>query len=545
MNKLLKLPIGIQAFEKIREERYLYVDKTRYLIDLIDNGVMYFLSRPRRFGKSLTISTFDALFSGKKELFDGLYAEEFFMRPRYKIHPVVRLDMSKVAARRGIDTISPSITRQLKRNAERHGVRLSEGLPHDVFGDLIAEIAEKKGPVVVLVDEYDKPILDLLDKPSEREEARDMLRDFYTQIKSEDEFLRFIFITGVSRFSKIGIFSAMNNLKDISMKSEYATMLGYTEDELTGNFDDYIDRTAIKFGESREELIAQIKDYYDGFSFDGKNKLYNPFSTLNFFDDMTFKNYWFESATPSSLAEYIKLHDLEVETFRGLGVDEEFTSTADIEQVLPESFLFQSGYLSVSEKYGRKLILDYPNMEVLSSVAKLFLYGKFEIPHSASAIIDLEEALNRGDGESLVKVYHSLLASLPYDIYEREERRYTKAREREDDLVIPYAESFYHALLFALLWASRVNTTAENHSYWGRSDIEAEKNGHRYVVELKVADGKEAAEKAADEAMKQIWEKGYADKYARGFATWESTTLIGMAVDRTARRVGGYRVEKL
>ncbi|MDR1873621.1 MAG: AAA family ATPase, partial [Synergistaceae bacterium] len=356
MNKLPKLPTGIQTFEKIREKGYLYVDKTKYLVDLIDNGEVYFLSRPRRFGKSLTVSTFDALFSGKKELFRGLHAGEFFERPDYRASPVVRLDMSKVAARRGIDAIFPSIMRQLKRNAERHGVGLSEGLPHDVFGELIADISQKKGPAVVLVDEYDKPILDLLDKPEESQKVRDILRDFYTQIKSEDESLRFIFMTGISKFSKMGVFSAMNNLNDISMKNEYATMLGYTEDELLVNFGDYIDKTATTMGKSREDLIAQLRDYYDGFSFDGKSRLYNPFSTLNFFDDATFKNYWFETGTPSFIARYMKDRHLTVEQFRGIDVSLNFASTpGEIENATAMNFLYQSGYLTL--RPGRSL--DY------------------------------------------------------------------------------------------------------------------------------------------------------------------------------------------
>jgi hypothetical protein len=321
-------------------------------------------------------------------------------------------------------------------------------------------------------------------------------------------------------------------------------MLGYTEEELLSNFSGHIDETAVELEVSRDELIARIRDYYDGFSFDGKNRLYNPFSTLSFFANMTFKNYWFETGTPSSLVEYVKRHDLEAESFRGLSVDEEFTSVAEIERASPESFLFQSGYLSVRKMKGRKLILDYPNMEVLSSVANLFLYGKFEIPNSGSAAIDVEETLAQGNGEGLVKIYNALLASLPYDIYEREEQKYAE-RGRGEDYALSCAESFYHAILFSLIWASRTPTTAENHSYWGRSDIEAKKNGHRYVVELKVAEGKEAAEKAAGNALRQIHEKGYADRYKEDRTIHGSTTLIGLAIDRSARRVGGYRVEKL
>jgi hypothetical protein len=224
-------------------------------------------------------------------------------------------------------------------------------------------------------------------------------------------------------------------------------------------------------------------------------------------------------------------------------VAEDFTSVAEIEQASPESFLFQSGYLSIRERHGENFVLDYPNMEVLSSVARLFLYGKYEIPGASAAANNLEKAMGEGCAEELVKVYNSLLASLPYDIYDREDRKYAqeqKKGEKGNDFLPRYAESFYHALLFSLLSSSRINTSAENHSYWGRSDIEAEKNGHRYVIELKVAEGKEAAEKAADSAMRQIRGKGYADKYIGG-----DVTLMALAVDRTARRVAAHRTEKL
>jgi hypothetical protein len=566
MNKLPKLPIGIQTFEKIRKEGYLYVDKTKYLIDLIDNGSVYFLSRPRRFGKSLTISTFDALFSGKRELFKGLYAEEFFERPEYKVHPVIHLDMSRVTTNMGLDEFRASLLDRVQDNAERLGVTVSPSTPADAFDRLMTRTAGKYGvPVVVLVDEYDKPVLDHLHEPDKITEMRKVLRNFYIRIKALDSCLRFVFITGITKFLKMGVFSALNNLEDISMKDEYATMLGYTQDDLLVNFSDYIDATAVQMGKSREDLILQIQEYYDGFSFDGKNRLYNPFSTLNFFKTPKFLNYWFETGTSASLVAYVKKHDLAVESFRGLSVDDEFTLVAEIEQALPESFLFQSGYLTIREQHGRNFMLDYPNNEVLSSIARLFLYGKFEVPGIKAAANNLGEALGNGCAEELVKTYNALLASLPYDLYEREEQRYAREQgRRKEGLLAPYAESFYHMILFTLIWASEVNTTAENHSYWGRSDIEAEKNGHRYVVELKIADGKEAAEKASEEAMKQIHEKGYADKYAeiatarstaqgstaQGSATRGSTargsmTLIGLAVDRAARKVGAYRIEEL
>ena len=545
MAKLPKLPIGIQTFAKLREGGYIYVDKTKYLIDLIDNGEVYFLSRPRRFGKSLTISTFDAIFSGKRELFDGLYAEEFFNRPDYKTYPVIRLDMSNLTINKGNEDLGFSMLRQIKENSLRLTVDIDidNTAPGDAFFSLMTRAAEKyEAPAVVLVDEYDSPMLKYLHIPEKAQEIREILHDFYIRIKAADASLQFVFITGISKFSKVGVFSAMNNLVDISMNDRYAAVLGYTEEELLSCFDSHIEDTAHKLSISKENLSDAIRDHYDGFSFDGKTRLYNPFSVLNFFNDPAFKNYWFESATPSVLVEYVKNHDLEVENFRGLRTDDEFTAITEIEMASPESFLFQSGYLSVREKNGRELTLDYPNMEVLSSVAKLFLYGKYNLRSTGSMSLDMEKAMSIGDSEAMVKIYNSLLASLPYDLYERGEHKYM-SNWKEKYAPAPYAESFYHALLFTLIWASRVNTTAENHSYWGRSDIEAEKNGYHYVIELKVAEGEEAVKKAAGDAIRQIKEKGYADKYTKN--TNKGVTLIALAVDREKRCVTEYVIEKL
>ena len=536
--KLLKLPIGIQTFEQLRTEGYIYVDKTKYLIDLIDGGKVYFLSRPRRFGKSLTISTFDALFSGRKELFKGLFAEEFFERPEYRTYPVVHIDMSQVVTKKGADVMLMSMFSQVLDNAERNSVTIPEyvkGDPSVAFKELLKLTAQKHGPVIVLIDEYDKPILDVLKDKNLAEEYRDTLRNFYAQIKAADANIKFVFMTGITKFTRAGVFSTMNNLKDISMKDEYATMLGYTEEELISNFSAHIDCSAEKLGLEREALLAQIKDYYDGFSFDGKNRLYNPFSTLNFFDDLTFKNYWFESGSPSFLIEYVKTHDIETEDFRGMVEHEDFTSVTEIELAKPASFLFQSGYLTVREKKGARLTLDYPNKEVLSSMATLFMYSKFGNQSSGGLKLDLEIALANGDADALVTFYRRTLAAIPYEIHAKEAKKYELEQAKGDLSMSNLAESFYHAVLFTMLWASGVTTLAENHSYRGRSDIEVLHRGHVYVVELKVVDGTEASERAADDAMAQIHAKGYAEKY-------EGARLIGIAVDRQARQVGAYRV---
>jgi hypothetical protein len=500
----------------------------------------------------LTVSVFDALFSGKKELFEGLYAEKFFERTEYRPHSVICLDMSDLTTNMGIGELRVSMLERVEENAKRLGVAIGSevgiateaGRPGDAFSILMRGTAEKYGiNAVLLVDEYDKPVLDCLNNDlngdlKKNEAVRDVLKDFYGRTKAADRYLRFVFMTGISKFSKVGILSALNNLKDISMKEEYAAMLGYTEEELLSDFDGHIEKTVAALKEPKEELVGRIRNYYDGFSFDGKNRLYNPFSVLNFFDAAKFKNYWFESGTPSFLAENVRRRDLEAESFRGPETDDEFTSAAEIERSSPESFLFQSGYLSIREAKGRKLILDYPNMEVLSSVAKLFLRDKFGIIHAEPAALDVEEAIGRGDVEKVITTYNSLLAALPYDIYERERPKYAEERKKGERYVLRYAESFYHALLFALFWSARIRTTAENHSYRGRSDIELEKDGHRYIFELKTANGKNAAEKATEAAKAQIRHKGYADKYVN-----KRRTLVGLVVDQSTRRVEACRIQ--
>lgn len=521
---LAKLPIGIQDFTDLREKDYLYVDKTRYLVDLIDRGKVYFLSRPRRFGKSLTVSTFDALFSGKKELFQGLYAEEFMNRPDFKPGPVVRLDMSQTVTNRNLNELEASMTQQLQQNAKRYGLEIFDPSPAIALNGLLHDLAKKEGRVAVLIDEYDKPILDCLQELDKAQLFRESLRNFYTQVKANDENTCFVFVTGITKFTKTGIFSAMNNLKDISFKEEYTTMLGYTQAELVYCFAPFITRTAEKLGLRKEELFRRVKEYYDGFSFDGVHHVYNPFSTLNFFDDSTFKNYWFESGSPFFLVDYIKRNDLDIEEFRGKKEDETFTAVSEIEHAKPSSFLFQAGYLTIRERRGELLILDYPNTEVLSSVALLFLYGKYNNEEGGVIRSELEVALKENKPEAIIAFYRQILAAIPYDLYEREEKK--------------SGEAFYHAILLTLLWAARIPTCAENHSYKGRSDIEIEYRGRVYIIEMKIATGADACEAAADVAIAQIKTKGYADKHDPAI-----TTLIGIAVDKDKRQVGAHRIE--
>jgi hypothetical protein len=266
----LKLPAGIQTFEKLRKEGFVYIDKTKYLIDLIEKGQIYFLARPRRFGKSLTISTFDALFSGNKELFKGLYAEEYLHRTDFEPSPVIRLDMSKVDTDCRMDGIRASIAKQVRNIAEKLGVILSDSNSSgSLFDDLIIRTSGKYDrKVVILIDEYDKPYTDFVDDREMANKVRDVLRNFYVQIKANDEYIRFTFITGISKFAKFGVFSTLNTPTDISISPKYAAICGYTEEEIKQYFPDYLEETARYMQITTEDLIERMRAYYNGFSFD-------------------------------------------------------------------------------------------------------------------------------------------------------------------------------------------------------------------------------------------------------------------------------------
>ncbi|MDR2473273.1 MAG: AAA family ATPase, partial [Tannerella sp.] len=268
-----KLPIGIQTFDEIREENYLYVDKTQYLVNMIDTGKFYFYARPRRFGKSLTVSTFDALFSGKKELFKGLFAEEFMNRSDYRHSPVIRLDMSRITTNEGLQGVKDSIINLILSQAEKHDIdiagKMSSG---DIFDKLIYKLHKQDGKVVILIDEYDKPYTDFYTDHQMAEEIRKILRNFYSRIKANDQYIRFVFLTGIAKFAKFGVFSTLNNIKDISMNKKYGEMCGMTEAEIERYFPEHIAATADKFQISPKELLERIRVQYDGFCFDGVHR---------------------------------------------------------------------------------------------------------------------------------------------------------------------------------------------------------------------------------------------------------------------------------
>ena len=300
------LPIGIQDFVRLRQDNLLYVDKTARLLELIQNGQRYFLSRPRRFGKSLTLSTLDAMFSGRAELFKGLAAEEWVSKQAQNPSPVLRFDMSRLRQYSTGDELNEAIIKGLEdyvflNNFEVKAEKKCSG----TLLQVIYHLYKTHGQVVVLIDEYDKPILDNFNNLQRANEMREVLRSFYTTLKSCDEYLRFVLLTGISKFSKAGVFSAMNNLEDISMDRSYGDIAGYTQSELEKYFSEWLENAAEKMKLTHEELLENLKNYYDGFSFDGATKIYNPFSIMQCLKKGRLNNYWYVSGSPTFIIKYM------------------------------------------------------------------------------------------------------------------------------------------------------------------------------------------------------------------------------------------------
>ena len=493
-----KLPIGIQSFEKIRLGNYLYVDKTKQILQMIEKGECYFFSRPRRFGKSLTLSTLEAMFKGKAELFKGLYAEDWVKEQSKHPSPVIKLDMSCLGSYENKKELNRSIINYLVRyyiEEYKLDIVLKDNAG-DVFLDVINKLYKQFGHVVLLIDEYDKPITDNINNLEKAEEMREILRSFYSVLKGCSQ-LKFIMITGVSKFSKIGVFSCLNNLKDISMLEEYSDIVGYTQQELEKYFVDYFEKPMKKFSFSKEELLEKIKDYYDGFSFDGIVSLYNPFSVLNFFSDSNFENYWYDSATPSFLAKYLKKHKIkEPKEYIQKKVTSDFTNSHEIEIASVESFLYQAGYLTIKERTGNILVLDYPNEEVRSSMDRLFLDNFYNIKDYAGFSNDIWESLESENIPKIVDIFNEALKGVPYDDYNNRD------------------ESWYRDLFLMLLSGAKITYFSEVHTFKGRSDVVVVfKDRLIVVIEFKFALTSRRVSYQRKKGKEQIASRDYASTY--------------------------------
>ena len=499
------LPIGIQTLVQIRAKNGIYVDKTQLVHQLVTSGTYYFLSRPRRFGKSLTISTLKELYLGNKPLFEGLWIADKW--DWSKTNPVLHFSFDEMSYKQlGLETV---ISNELKKWAKHYKVRLLATDYKSQFKELIEKVSKKHGQVVLLIDEYDKPIIDFLEK-SEVEQGkanRDVLREFYGVLKNSGDLLELVFITGISKFAKVSLFSHLNNLADITLSEDYATLTGYTQEEVVHYFDDYLSKIQTKLNLSQEDLLENMRIWYNGYSWDGVKRVYNPFGTLNFLADRQFKNYWFSTGSPQFLIEQMRKHArFDVEN---VVVNNTILDKYDIENLALVPLLFQTGYLTVKslDPMTGDMVLDYPNKEVRESMYQFLIDDLAKNPyrtHTGHTIKDLNQAFLSKDLPQVKKILNALLADLPNETFEKQR------------------EGLYHGLIHLIFSYLGMFMNSEVHSSQGRADAVVQTLTDIFIFEFKF-------NKTAQEAFDQIITNKYAHKYQTS-----GKTIIGIGVNFNA-----------
>ena len=483
-----KLPIGIQTFEKIRREGCLYVDKTKFVWDLVSTGVPYFLSRPRRFGKSLLLSTFEAYFEGKKELFEGLAIEK--LEEKWEKHPVLHLDLN-AEKYDTIESLNAILSYQLTQWEAIYGKGEDETTLTNRFKGVIQRANEQTGKgVVVLVDEYDKPLLQTFHNEELFEAYRTTLKAFYGVLKSADKYLRFAFLTGVTKFSQVSVFSDLNQLNDISMDRNYAAVCGLTQQELLDNFQPELEALAEENELSFDETVELMTRQYDGYHFHPKGEgMYNPFSVLNAFDKKEFGNYWFQTGTPTFLVKSLQQADYDLRTLMD-GVETPAINFTEYraEANNPIPLIYQSGYLTIKDYDNRFKIykLGFPNDEVRYGFLNFLVpfYTPITDDKNGFYIVRFVQELRNGELDAFMQRFEAFFADFPYELNDKTERHYQ---------VVVY-------LIFKLMGEF---TQAEVHSAQGRADAIVQTPKYIYVFEFKLNG-------TAEEALQQIHDKGYA-----------------------------------
>ncbi len=512
------LPIGLQTLESIRELNCVYVDKTQMIHRLVTKGKYYFLSRPRRFGKSLLISTMKALFLGKKELFKETWIENNWEWS--KTNPVIHFSFDGLGYHS--QDLDAALIQEIKKWANHFEVTLIEQDLSRQFKELLEKVSKKHGQIVLLIDEYDKPIIDFLEFPPYKQAKvnQNIMRQFYSVLKSAEPFLRFFFVTGVSKFSKVSMFSELNNLKDITIHGDYATLVGYTQEELEYYFEDYLQLAQEKLKLERPDLLERMRVWYNGFSWDGINRVYNPFGTLNFLDESVFRNYWFSTGSPKFLVHQMKKHvQFDIENTRANGYT---LNKYDIDNLDIVPLCFQTGYLTIKtlDPLTEEMVLDYPNKEVRESMYQFIIddiVHSSRQMHTGSTIKDLNQALLTNDLPKAKTIINALLASLPYEAYKNQ------------------SEGFYHGLLHLIFSYIGMFIESEPHLSQGRADVVVQTPQYIYIFEFKF-------NHTAEEALEQIKNNHYADKYR---ATEKPIFGIGVNFNESERQIDGWLVETL
>ena len=513
MTQRKKLPIGIQTFREIREDAHYYVDKTQLIWELVSQGKYYFLSRPRRFGKSLLIDTIKALFEGNEPLFRDL---AIYPHWNWSVkHPVLRFSFGRKNYRYQ-QSLDESLHQQLTQMERDFGVTREFDDAGSRFADLIEKVRKQtEMPLVILVDEYDKPILDALEYPDIAKVNRDFLRGFYSTIKDYDSHIRFTFLTGVSRFSKVSLFSGLNNLEDITLKPYYSALCGYTDHDIDTLFAPEL------AGLDRET----IREWYNGYHWLGTS-VYNPFDILQLFSNKRFQNYWFETGTPTFLIQQLLKRQVASPLLSQMLSSSSMLSSFDVDDIALEALLFQTGYLTIKQEelLGGQYFytLGYPNREVYQSLNESLLSGL--VQNKSQQVVhtsQLYRLLSKNDFDGLRKLFHSFFASIPYQWYSNN--------------TIQHYEGYYASVFYSYFASLGLNITLEDSSNLGRIDMTLIFNQQVYIFEFKVI---ELTPTGA--ALQQIKDRRYADKYR---ALNQLIYLVGVEFNKSDRNIVGFEWE--
>ncbi len=513
---MTKYPIGIQNFQSLREDGYAYVDKTGFVYELAQNGKYYFLSRPRRFGKSLLISTIEAYFQGKKELFKGLALEQ--LEKNWTVHPVLHLDLN-TGKYTEPEALVSSIGWHFSLWEKEFGLPENTSPLNERFKNIILKAYQQTGQkVVILVDEYDKPLLEAIGNEALQNDYRKTLKSVYGVAKTMDGYIQMAFFTGVTKFSKVSVFSDLNNLKDISLSAQYAEICGITEKEIRENFDENVVQMAKANQLTKDECYAKLKDNYDGYHFSKKSVgMYNPFSLINALCDKDFNDYWFETGTPTFLVETLKRNHYDLENMTREEVTSDLLGSLDAIDTNPLPLLYQSGYLTIKDYNPRfdSYVLGFPNGEVERGFTRFLFryYAPIRADQSVSFINNFTREVENGQPEKFMSRLEAMFANQDYQI-------------------VGDTELYFHnvtSLVFKLLG---FYTDVERHTTDGRMDMLVQTKDYIYIFEFKI-------DKSADEALKQIEEK----QYAKPFETdLRKLYKIGVNFSSTTRRIESWKV---
>jgi hypothetical protein len=505
-----KLGIGISDFKKLIEGNYIYVDKTEYIYKLIqEGGNYYFLSRPRRFGKSLLLSTIRYLFEGKKELFEGLYIHNKWNWD--ETYPVIRIDFAKTQVKNE-EELQKELKATIIETGRRYGYEYNQEYTiNRNFELLIKRIyEERKKQVVILIDEYDKPILDNIEKKEGIEMIREELKGFYSVLKGLDEYIKFVLVTGVSKFAKVSLFSGLNQLEDISLNKEYGNICGYTQQELEIYFKDYL----------KDLNLEEIKDWYNGYSFLG-DRLYNPFDILLYLKNKVFKNYWYETGKTEFLFKLLKIRNYELPYLNKLYYTNDILDKFDIEYISIEALMFQTGYLTIKEvkqiESEEMYLLDYPNKEVRQSFNRDLVFYITKSYHT-DRIYNLKIAIINEEIEKIKEQIEIFINSISYNILKN--------------------EYVYQAAIYGLIYSTGFNVIIEDNTSKGRIDLTILLNKSiAYIIEFKVLED----EKEKGKAINQILQKEYYKKYLN----YDKVYILGIEIDKVKKQVVNFEYKQI